>query len=70
MMRLFCWVAHRQYPASHQPETRVLRMRTEHRFFYVACLALDSLFVIVASVVLLTAATVALYKTIWLGTHS
>jgi hypothetical protein len=65
--RFFCWVAYKQFPSSIPPETRVHRLRQQHRFFYTSCLLFDFLFVLLATLLLLLAAAVVLYKTIWLG---
>ena len=61
----FCWLAHRQYPASHRPETRVARLRENSPRFYWVCVALDVLVGLVAVLILIVAAAAVLYKTIW-----
>jgi hypothetical protein len=62
--RLFCAIAHRQFPSSHRPETRVARLREHHPKFYGLCIAMDVLVVFACTVILLGAASVALYKTL------
>lgn len=62
--RLFCAVAHKQFPSSHRPETRVARLREHHPRFYGLCIALDVIVVLVCTSILLAAAAVALYKTL------
>jgi hypothetical protein len=67
-MRFFCWLADRQFPASHRPETRVSRLRKESKRLYWTCLTLDMLVTAVAVLLLLAVALAILYKTVWLGT--
>lgn len=66
--RFFCSLAHRQYPSSHRPETRVARMRAHHPHFYGLCVAADFVLVLLSAILLLGAAAIAIYKTLWLGT--
>jgi hypothetical protein len=63
-LRLFCAVAHRQFPSSHRPETRVARLREHHPKFYGFCIVMDLVVVLICTTILLTAATIALYKTL------
>lgn len=63
-LRLFCAVAHKQFPGSHRPETRVARLREHHPKFYGFCIVMDLFVVLICTAILLVAATVALYKTL------
>lgn len=63
-LRLFCAVAHKQFPSSHRPETRVARLREHHPKFYGLCIVMDVLVVLICTSILLAAATTALYKTL------
>lgn len=65
-MAYFCWLAHKQNPSAHRPETRVSSLRTRNPKFYWLCVLLDILVIIVAVTILVVAAGAALYKTIWL----
>jgi hypothetical protein len=66
-MRFFRWLADRQFPGSHLPETRVRRLREESKHLYWTCVTLDMLVTALAVLLLLAAALAVLYKTIWLG---
>jgi hypothetical protein len=66
LMSYFCWLADRQFPASHRSTTRVSRLRERNPRFYWVCVIVDTLFVILATIGLFVAAGAALYKTIWL----
>lgn len=65
-MTYFCWLAHKQNPAGHRPETRVHSLRTQSPYFYWVCVTLDIIVIVIALVLLIAAAGAALYKTIWL----
>lgn len=65
-MTYFCWLAHKQNPAAHRPETRVNSLRTLNPKFYWMCVMLDMVITLVAVVLLVAAAAAVLYKTIWL----
>ena len=55
-MTYFCWVADRQFPASHRPDTRVDRLRERDPRFYWTCVTLDTVVTVLAVGVLIAAA--------------
>jgi hypothetical protein len=61
----FCWLAHRQHPAAHRPETRVNALRSRNPLFYWLCVTGDMLVMLTAMAILIAAASATLYKTIW-----
>lgn len=65
-MTYFCWLAHRQNPNGHRPETRVKNLRNDHKLLYGVCVFLDLVVIFVAVVLLLLTGAAVLYKTIWL----
>jgi hypothetical protein len=65
-MSFFCWLADRQNPAGHRPETRVARLREDSPTFYWICVTLDMVVGVIAVAILVLAAAAILYKTIWL----
>jgi hypothetical protein len=66
-MRFFCFLADRQSPGSHLPQTRVRRLREEDKKLYWACVIGDFVVTAASAVVIIAAAAVVLYKTVWLG---
>ena len=62
-LTFFCWVADRQFPASHRADTRVARLRERDRRFYWTCVTLDVVVTFLAVTILIAAAAWALYKT-------
>lgn len=59
-LRLFAAVAHRQFPSSLRPETRVARLRENHPRFYGICVLMDFLVVLVCAVLILATPVIAL----------
>lgn len=59
-LRLFAAVAHRQFPSSLRPETRVARLRANHPRFYGLCVLMDFLVVLIGAALVLATPVVAL----------
>lgn len=62
----FCWLADKQYPASHRPETRVSTHRKNSPRLYWLCVTLDVFVLVCVVAIALAAAARAVYKSIWL----
>lgn len=62
-MALFCWLADRQFSPTLRADLRVSRLRAKDRRLYWLCVGLDLIVTLGAVVLLMWAATIALYKT-------
>lgn len=62
-MAMFCWLADRQFSTALRPDTRVARLRAKDTRLYWTCVVLDLIVTLGAVVLLMCAASIALYKT-------
>ena len=62
-MALFWWLADRQFSPNLRADLRVSRLRAKDRRLYWLCVCLDLVVTLGAVVLLMWAATIALYKT-------
>jgi hypothetical protein len=60
----FCWLADKQYPASHQPDTRVSRLRASSPWFYWTCVLIDVVITVAVTILLVGTATAVAWKTV------